>query len=306
MNEHVRGYFGCDGGRYALLVHGGAGDVPEARRRAHEDGCRRAVEAAAPILAAGGSALDAVQRAVEALEDDPTFNAGTGASLDELGELRLDASIMEGSALRAGAVCSLPAFEHPIAIARAVLVDGRHVLYAADGAARFALSQGFVAADPEKMITQAARERLEATRQGASGAWAGGTVGAVARDLAGHVAAATSTGGIVGKRAGRVGDSPVLGAGNYADDGAGAVSGTGEGEGYLRAAIGARICGWLERGEAVGDVAQRAIAFLRERVGASGGVIIVDRSGRIALARSTETMSWAATFEGAATIISGI
>jgi beta-aspartyl-peptidase (threonine type) len=213
---------------------------------------------------------------------------------------------MDGATLAGGAVASISGFQHPIAVAREVLRDGRHVLYAADGAAAFARSRGFPAVDPASMITQGARDRLALTLRGAAdGGWAGGTVGAVARDSGGHVAAATSTGGTVGKRAGRVGDSPILGAGTYADDLAGAFSGTGDGEGYLRTAIGARACFWLEQGTPVDEVARRAIVLLRERANAAGGVILVDRAGRVALARSTATMSWAAQWAGATNAFSG-
>ena len=268
------------------------------RREAHAEGCRVAAAAGRALLAAGGSALDAAQRAVEVLEDDPRFNAGTGGSLDEDGALRLDAALMDGATLAAGAVASLPPFLHPIAVAREVLRDGRHVLYVADGAAAFAEGRGIVPASADTMITAAARDRLALTLGGASGNWAGGTVGAVACDERGHVAAATSTGGTVGKRRGRVGDSPIVGAGTYADDRGGAVSGTGEGEGFLRASIAARASLWLEGGATPEDVARRAVTFLRERVDASGGLILVDRTGRLGFARSTATMSWAAAWAG--------
>src|SRR5580692_4735838 len=136
--------WGAQGGRWSVLVHGGAGDVETSALPDHVEGCRAAANGASRILAEGGSALDAAQRAVEVLEDDPRFNAGVGACLNEEGALELDASIMEGTDLRGGGVCALPAFPHPIAIARTVLNEGRHVLYAGEGAARFALSRGFV------------------------------------------------------------------------------------------------------------------------------------------------------------------
>jgi beta-aspartyl-peptidase (threonine type) len=290
----VRATWQGGGEGWSILVHGGAGFIPPERREAHAEGCRLAARAGALVLAAGGSALDAAQAAVELLEDDPRYNAGTGGSLDEHGELRLDASLMDGATLAAGAVCALPPFFHPIAVARAALRDGRHVLYAAEGAACFARLAGFEPAPPDRMITDAARARLKATRQGQDGNWAGGTVGAVARDLAGHVAAATSTGGTVGKRHGRVGDSPILGAGTYADDLAGAASGTGEGEGYLRLAACLRACLALQQGREPLDAAVETIRMLRERVNASGGIILVAPDGRLALARSTEVMSWGA------------
>jgi beta-aspartyl-peptidase (threonine type) len=292
-------------GAWSILVHGGAGDVPPERREAHAEGCREAARRGAEILAAGGAALDAVQAAVEALEDDPRYNAGTGASLDELGELRLDAALMDGSSLAAGAVCSLPPFLHPIAVAREALRDGRHVLYAAEGAALFAERRGLLRADPAAMITEVARARLDATRRGQDGNWAGGTVGAVARDARGHLAAATSTGGLVGKRSGRVGDSPIPGAGTYADDLAGAASGTGEGEGYLRTGICLRACLWMQDGKAPLAAAEDAIRLLLGRVGAHGGVILVAPDGRLGLARSTATMSWGACWSSLANLSAG-
>jgi beta-aspartyl-peptidase (threonine type) len=279
---------------WSILVHGGAGDIPEERRAAHAEGCREAARLGAEILASGGSALDAVQTAVTFLEDDPRYNAGTGASLDELGELSLDAAIMDGATLAVGGVCALPPFRNPIAIAREVLRDGHHVLYAGEGAARFAEQRGFSRADPASMITAAARARLEETRRGQDGNWAGGTVGAVARDAAGHLAAATSTGGIVGKRAGRVGDTPIPGAGTYADDLAAATSGTGQGEGYLRTGIGLRACLWVQEGKEPQEAAEAAIRLLNDRAKASGGILLVAPDGRLALARSTTTMSWGA------------
>lgn len=281
----------------SILVHGGAGDVAPDRRASHEEGCRSAASAGHAVLARGGSALDAVQAAVEWMEDDPRYNAGTGGSLDEDGELRLDACIMEGELLRTGAVAALPAFRHPVAVARAVLVDGRHVLYAHDGAARFARASGFEL--HPGMVTEAALKKLAEVRAGGTANWAGGTVGAVARDVQGHVAAATSTGGMVGKRHGRVGDSPIPGAGNYADDRAGAASGTGEGEGYLRTTLCARACFYLEEGLSAQDAAGRAMRYLMDRTHMRGGLILVAKDGRLGFARTTETMSWAAAWNGA-------
>ncbi len=295
-------------GQWSVLVHGGAGDLPDdpAVRADRADGCRAAAEVAARLLDAGASALDAAQAAVERLEDDPRYNAGTGGSLDEDGALRLDASLMDGATLAAGAVCSLPPFRHPIAVAREVMRDGRHVLLAAEGAVRFAEARGLLRADPASMITDGARRRLAQVLGGqASAGWAGGTVGAVARDARGHVAAATSTGGTVGKRAGRVGDSPVIGAGTYADDLAGAVSGTGDGEGYLRAGIALRVCLWLAGGRELPDTVEDALTLLEQRVAARGGLIVVAPDGRLALGRSTSAMSWGACWGSLATLTAG-
>jgi beta-aspartyl-peptidase (threonine type) len=288
---------------WSLLVHGGSGDLPAALVERHVGGCRQAAVAAAEVLRGGGSALDAVERAVLTLEDDPVFNAGTGACLNEEGLIELDAALMEGAGLRAGGVCALPPFANPIAIARAVLDDGRHVLYSAEGAARFALERGFVRTTSEALTTEHSRTRWAELRarkgEGARGAPGGGTVGAVARDARGNVAAATSTGGRIDKRVGRVGDSPVLGAGTYADNDAGACSATGNGEAILRVGL-ARLATDLARaGVSAEEAARGAIAAMGARVGGTGGLIVVDRLGRLGLARNTPTMTWAGAIEGA-------
>lgn len=276
-----------------VLVHGGAGDVPDDARPAHAEGCRAAAARGLEVLLATGSALEAAVAAVRVLEDDPRFNAGTGACLTSAGTLELDASIMEGTRLRAGAVAGLPPFRDPIAIARAVMDDRRHVLYAAHGARAFAVEHGFVPAEPAAMITDAARERLAKFLEGkVGGGWAGGTVGAVACDAQGRVVAATSTGGMVGKRPGRVGDSPILGAGTYADDAAGAASGTGDGEAALRLGLTRHAIELLRHGASAREAADRTIAAFGDRVGGKGGIILVTPRGDAAWARNTETMSW--------------
>lgn len=287
---------------WSVIVHGGAGDVPEERRESHAEGCRAAAQAAADVLRSAGSALDAVECAVRVLEDDPRYNAGTGACLTAEGHLELDAAIMEGRELRAGGVCALPAFKNPIAIARRVLEDGRHVLYAGAGAAAFARAAGFAEVDEQTMITQRAREKWAVAHGGAATPWAGGTVGAVARDATGNVAAATSTGGTVGQHAGRVGDSPILGAGTYADASAGAASATGYGEGILRVALTARVVAALGSGVEPARAACAALERLQQRVQGSAGIIVVDRQGRVGFARSTRTMSHAALWEGGASL----
>lgn len=281
-------------------MHGGAGDVSDARPPLHVAGCERAVRVGAEVLDAGGSALDAVQRAVEALEDDPLFNAGTGACLDEEGHLRLDAAIMDGGDLRAGAVCDLPAFRSPIAIARRVMDATRHVLLASEGAARFAERQGFARADEATMITEAARQRLATVRATtAEAGWAGGTVGAVARDANGHVAAATSTGGTVNKMAGRVGDSALVGAGTYADDDAGACSATGHGEAMIRVCLAKTSVEWMRASLTAEAAARASLARLFEKTAHTAGAILVARDGSLGLARTTRTMTWAAVVDGA-------
>ncbi len=302
--------WGAGPARWSILVHGGAGDVARSSVGGHVAGCERAAAEGAKVLAAGGSAMDAVQRAVEVLESDPLFNAGTGACLDSDGHLALDASIMDGRDLRAGAVCALKAFEHPIAIARRVMEATPHVLLATEGAARFAIAQGFVPADEASMITDAARAKWEAARaKGTSEGWAGGTVGAVARDAQGHVAAATSTGGMVNKLAGRVGDSPIIGAGTYADDEAGACSTTGHGEAMIRVCLAKTAIEGMRSVRAGGantpgitpmESSRSAIALMQRRTSQTGGLIVVAPDGSLGLARTTRTMTWAAVTDSGA------
>jgi beta-aspartyl-peptidase (threonine type) len=278
-----------------LVVHGGAGSIAMASREAHVRGCEIAAARGLEVLLAGGSALDAVQAAVEVLEDDPLFNAGTGGSLTAAGTLELDAALMEGTSLRAGAVCSLAPFTHPIAIARAVMEKSRHVLLSAEGAAAFAREQGFV--PNEAMITESARVRLERWRAGQVGeGWAGGTVGAVACDAQGHVAAATSTGGTVGKRPGRVGDSPVLGAGTWAEDTTAACSATGIGEAILRIGLTRTACDAAAMGAQ--RAVEHALQVLDARIGADAGLILVTPTGDVGIARNTETMTHAVARPG--------
>jgi beta-aspartyl-peptidase (threonine type) len=289
---------------WSIVVHGGAGFVPEARRALHVAGCEAAARAGAEVLAAGGSAVDAVERAVLVLEADPLFNAGHGACLNAEGAIELDATIMEGTGLMAGGVAALPPFLHPIAIARRVMEASSHVLLAGEAAARFAETAGFVRAGPAELVTERARARLEAVRRGGEvvleagddAERPGGTVGAVAKDARGRVAAATSTGGMINKLPGRVGDSALVGAGTYADDEAGACSTTGHGEAmirvtFARSAIEALRSGALPLPE---DALGRLLTAMRARVGGTGGAILVQRDGALGLARTTPTMSWAA------------
>jgi beta-aspartyl-peptidase (threonine type) len=290
---------------WVILVHGGAGRSDNDAGRL--EGCKRAAATAGVLLGGGASALDAVQAAVRVLEDDPLFNAGTGACLTEDGLIELDAAIMEGSSLQAGGVCALPPFKNPIDIARAVLTDGRHVLYAGEGAAAFARSAGFQPSTSELMTTESARRNWQQLRKGAIDPESvpTGTVGAVARDAHGVCAAATSTGGILGKKRGRVGDTPVIGAGTFADDEAGAASATGQGEGILRACLGKTAVDAMRTGLDPERAARQSIALLAGRLRSAGGIILVDRTGRIGWARSTLCMAWAAHWQNSAAPIGG-
>lgn len=285
------------GGRFGVLVHGGAGVIAPARRALAAEGCAAAARRAVAILRDGGGAIDAVQCAVEVLEGDEDFNAGRGASLTIDGTVELDASLMEGRWLRAGAVCSVQGFVHPVRLARAALEDGRHVFYSTEGARRLARVARVDPVDPGSLVTVRARERLEALRTKDEAETWTGTVGAVARDASGDVAAGTSTGGTMGKRVGRVGDSPVVGAGTYADDRAGAVSATGDGEGILRLHLAATVHQRLLEGAAPHRAAEQALGDMRRRVRATGGLIVIDAAGRLGWARTTPAMSWAACWD---------
>jgi len=280
----------------AIVVHGGAGAIPRddtASKRA----CEQAVALGWAILAGGGSALDAVVRAVVHLENEPSLNAGRGACLDEIGGIELDASVMDGRGRRAGAVALVRRLANPVLAARAVMDEGRHVFMAGAAAEAFAASRGLALVDPATLVTperRAAWERRAAEPQSGDAA---GTVGAVALDAAGRVAAATSTGGIAGKRPGRIGDSPIIGAGTLADDRAGAVSATGDGEAIIRATVASVALEALRSGLGPARASSIALAELT-RVGGTGGVILVDRFGRISAAHTTPHMTWASRADG--------
>lgn len=272
-----------------VVVHGGAGRVDPKHLDAHVAGCARAAKAGLEAMLQGGSVLDAVQAAVEDLELDPLYNAGHGGSLTSAGTLELDAAIMHGETLRAGAICVLPPYPHPIRIARALMDRNRHVMLGGSGAAQFAESLG-LQRDPT-MITDRARARLAKLQAGEVGeGWAGGTVGAVASDGT-HVAAATSTGGTVGAAPGRIGDSPILGGGTWADNQSGACSATGIGEPILRFGLARYVCERASGGAQT--AAAQALQAMQSRVGGEAGLILVTPDGDVGVARTTTTMSHA-------------
>lgn len=284
----------------AIIVHGGAGLVDLERIPACRAGCEAAARAGFAVLDGGGAAIDAVEAAVRVLEDDPQFNAGYGAVLDRDGRISVDAAIMDG-ALRAGGVGALPWVRHPVTVARRLLEEGEHVLLVGEGALAFAREHGIEPEPPASLITERSRVRWEKERAGRLRPSAtGDTVGACAVDARGHVAAATSTGGISWKRAGRVGDSPIPGAGNYADDLAGAASATGHGESILRVVMAKFAVDRLRAGVGAEEAARAAVDELGARVKGQGGIIVVDRSGAVAQARNTDAMPWAAIAGGRA------
>ena len=269
----------------AIIIHGGAGaasaDVDEIR-----DGMRAAVQAGFKVLADGGTSLDAVEMAVRGLEDDPRFNAGRGSALTEDGVVQMDASIMEGDRLGCGAVAAVSCVANPVTLARRVLEDGRHVLLVADGAEAFARAAGVPACDPASLVTERQRRRWEERRAAATT----GTVGAVALDRHGTVAAATSTGGTMGKRRGRVGDSALIGCGTYADSTLGGVSCTGDGEAIIRVVLARRALDYLKEADDPTYAARVAVDLMVEEGRGQGGLILVDWRGRIGYAHSTPFM----------------
>ena len=263
----------------AIVVHGGAGGLPADADRVDRmrSGAAAAVEAGHAVLAAGGTAIDAVEAAVVVLEDDPEFNAGRGAALTEYGRVELDASMMDGTTRAAGAVAAVRGVRNPIRAARAVLEDGRHVLLVGAPATDFAATAGLAFESETWFVTE--RERLALSRATEP---ARGTVGAVARDAQGRLAAATSTGGVSGQRLGRVGDSPLIGAGTWADDATVAVSCTGHGESIIRSALAHEVDALLRhRRVSLDEACAIAIEDLG-RWGKDGGLIAVSAHGEVA------------------------
>ena len=268
--------------RPVIAIHGGAGvmrrDKPGEQQRAV---LRRALEAAYEQK----TALDAVTAAVVVLEDSPLFNAGRGSCFNADGEIEMDASVMEGERLRAGAVAAVRRIRNPVLAARAVMEKTRHVLLAGDGAERLAREQGLVLEEPSYFATE---KRLSALKRNLKDHH--GTVGAVALDQEGNLAAATSTGGYTGKLPGRIGDSPIIGAGTYADNRACAVSGTGLGEAFMRAAVAYDVAARMRyRKESIARAAAAALANVA-RLGGDGGLIAVDRRGNVAMPFNSEGM----------------
>jgi beta-aspartyl-peptidase (threonine type) len=284
---------------WSLAIHGGAGSMTRDKMTAeqqdrHRAGLAAARDAGAAILADGGSALDAVAAAVVLLEDDPCFNAGRGAVFTYDGTIELDAAIMDGAQRRAGAVAGVSHVRNPVRLARSVMEDGTHVFLSHEGAEAFAREHGIEAVDPEWLATVERRRQLDEMKANKVSAFdvdlKYGTVGAVARDAAGHVAAATSTGGLTGKRWGRIGDSPVIGAGTYADDRSCGVSATGAGEFFIRVGVAALIGARMRLlGEGVQAAADAVIAEVGE-LGGDGGVIVAGADGSTAFAFNTSGM----------------
>ena len=271
-----------------IIVHGGAG-ADLSRAPEFRQGVRGAVLAGWRVLEAGGTALDAVEAAVRALEDDQRFNAGHGSVLNRDGRIETDASIMEGDHLQCGAVAALAGVANPVTAARRVLESRRHVLLVGEGALAFCRSVGIPECDPASLITDRQRKR-HAELARAPVPPGGGTVGAVALDRNGTIAAATSTGGTPGKLPGRVGDSALIGCGTYADSSLGGVSCTGDGEAIIRVVLGHRALRYLKDADDPDYAAKVAVDLLVEEGGGQGGLILIDWRGRPGHATSTRLM----------------
>jgi beta-aspartyl-peptidase (threonine type) len=275
--------------RWTLVVHGGSGAFTRDRLSEAEDagaraGLSAALEAGAAILSAGGAALDAVEAAVRVLEDDPHFNAGRGAVFTYDGLNELDAAIMDGATRNAGAITGVTRTRNPVSLARAVMERSDHVLLSGAGADAFSVAEGLEQADPEWFALAERRRQLDELKAAGDDAsfdsgMKYGTVGAVATDADGHVAAATSTGGLTAKRWGRIGDSPLIGAGTYADDRACAVSATGAGEYFIRLSAAHEIAARMRIGGETIEAAADAVIDEVGEMGGVGGVIVVAPDG---------------------------
>lgn len=281
----------------AIIVHSGAGTISNERANDAQQGCRDAAQLGWQALQRGESALNAIETAVRTLEDNPTFNAGTGSCLSDDGSIQLDAGMMDGAGLRTGAVAGVERIKNPITLARLIL-ESPHAFLIGDGAQQFALEQGLTLCAYEDLLTERqynAWKKRESTwlTQTAPEETKHGTVGAVALDEKGTLAAATSTGGILHKHAGRVGDSPLIGCGFYADEHA-AISCTGYGEDFIRLTIAQRAAFYVAQGMGAHDAATAAIDFLQTHAQGTGGLIIVDHTGAVSFARNSQHMAYAA------------
>jgi beta-aspartyl-peptidase (threonine type) len=278
-----------------IVVHGGAWGIPDTQVDENIKGVEKAVQEGWNILKAGGSALDAVVAAVNSMEDNPVFDAGIGSVLTTDGTVEMDALIMDGATLNAGAVAGLRDVRYPIRLARHVMEDTPHVLMIGEGANRLADEFKVERITQEKLVTEDARKGLEEwlKTQEFGGTFGHETVGAVALDMEGNLAAATSTGGVTGKRVGRVGDVPIIGSGGYADNRVGAVSTTGHGESILKVNLSKLVLSYMEAGMSVQVAAEKALGYMAVRVNGNGGLIAVDVDGNIGHSFTTKRMVWA-------------
>lgn len=284
-----------------LVVHGGAWAIPDDMVEAHLNGVRNAAAAGWRVLERGGSALDAVEEAVVVLEDDETFDAGRGSFLNRDGKVQLDAFIMDGSTLRGGGVGCVERLRHPVRAARKILSDSPHVYFVAEGAERFAAEHGIALCRNEDLVIPREVERLREYQAQASNhgndlfapTISHDTVGAVALDRDGNIAASTSTGGTLNKAPGRLGDSSLIGCGCYADNLSAAASTTGWGEPIMKLVLAKWAADRVESGSLPEWVAKEAMNYLKQRLNGHGGIILLDAQGRFGIAHNTPRMAWA-------------
>ncbi len=280
----------------ALIVHGGAGDIPLVEQDDYLAGCRVAFEAGWRLLERGQSALDAVEAAVRELENNPAFDAGVGSVLNADGEIELDAMIMNGADLRLGAVAAVRGIANPVTLARRIMQDTAHNMLVGDGARQYASRIGLPLCSQAELTVPREVGRYHQQRAAAlekrKAALAGhDTVGAVAIDLFGNIAAATSTGGTAFKLPGRVGDSPLVGSGAYADNLSGGASATGHGEAIMRVLLSKTAADAVATGMDAEAAARHSIDLLSQRVNGEGGIIVVDRQGGVGFAHNTPEMA---------------
>lgn len=285
----------------ALVVHGGAWDIPDDMADAHRHGVQKALMIGFAVLSDGGSAVDAVEAAITILEDDETFDAGTGSFLNLAGEVELDASIMDGRNLRAGAVASVQNIKNPISLARRIMEESDHILLTGKGALRFAKEHGMKSCRQDDLITEREilrwREWQKKKNMSVQEAFRKkkvplDTVGAVVLDKAGNIASGTSTGGTPNKFPGRVGDSPIIGAGTYADNSVGGVSSTGWGEALIKVVMAKSVLDFMERnGGNPSKAALEGVNMLERKVQGYGGVIVLNMEGEIGMAYNTPRMA---------------
>ncbi|MBN1921584.1 MAG: isoaspartyl peptidase/L-asparaginase [Anaerolineae bacterium] len=280
--------------RPVIVVHGGAWHIPALLREAFHEGCRQAAGAGWAVLRSGGTALDAVEVAVRVLEDNPVYDAGLGSHTNLNGEVELDAFIMDGRTLELGGVAAVKRVRNPITLARRIMESNEHAFVVGDGAEAWAQALGVPLCDPAELLGQPGSATIpEDTWTPPGMQLPADTVGAVALDLAGNLAVGTSTGGTPQKRPGRVGDTPLVGCGAYADNAAGAAAATGWGERLMRLVLSKGACDLLAQGWAPQAAAEHLIAQLEQRVGGYGGIIMVDRDGQVGLAHNTPNLSFA-------------